>query len=244
MQKTIIIPQLIYAFFRTAVKDIQSSSALTKEQNTLLQEYSQLRTDYVLQEGWPIHDGGIDIDELDQDMTTHYVIAHTNRVIAGMRMTRTPSIQQSLSYRMWDNAVDRAEFEEACRASKEVIDTVNKNEIWDITRLITESNILALKQPRSRALSRVGLFKILARGLSVSDTNDAWWVFTTTERMMKFMKKNGFDVTVVATLKISETDESLSSLCLVQPSAVAHSLKKKAPWLYMIARIESKGRLT
>ncbi len=244
MQKTVRIPQLIYAFFRTSVDDLQNTYSLSSQQAKLLEEYSQLRTDYVLQEGWPIDDGGIDRDSFDQDPTTHYIVAYTNRVVAGMRMTNVASIEESLSYHMWDNAVDKISFKDSLKNSKSLLNKVNSGEIWDITRLVTESNILALKQPRSRALSRVGLFKILARGLSISTADDAWWVFTTTERMMGFMQKNGFDVTVIATLKISSTDDSLSSLCIVQPAVVARSLKKKSPWLHRIARSESKGRVS
>lgn len=243
MPRHLKILRLIRAFFKVSSQVVVNSEGLSTREVSLMQSYTQLRTDYVLQEGWPMHDGGIDVDEVDKQPSTRYIIATVHgRVVAGMRMAPVRSVEEALSYGMWDNAIERNQFDADVERYKYVIEQANNGEIWDITRLITEANILSVKHVVDRADSRIGLFKAMARGLSVSGVDTSvYWIFTTTEKMMRFMVRHGFEVTPITTARISHVDPGRSSLCIVRPQQVVKALKRQSPLLYMIARSESGG---
>jgi len=97
-----------------------SLCAFTKEQarqNPELQryydEFMQLRTDFVRQEGW-LPDQEHDHDAYDDDHETHYVISldEEGEVSAGLRLTRNLNLGDNLSLSMWDGPQARKHTQE------------------------------------------------------------------------------------------------------------------------------------
>lgn len=221
---------------------IASHSDATSQQIQLLEQYSQLRTDYVLQEKWPIHGSGIDLDIYDVASNNQYVIAYVkNRVVAGMRLTRVSSIVGSLSYSMWQFAEGREEFERQLAAQKESIHNVDPTNLWDVTRLISEASIIGEHSPLIRAHSKVGIFKAMAKAIKVTAKNEqTTWVFTVAEKMLHFMQKNSIEVEILASGKISKDDPSNSYLCITRPVRVLNSIAKTKPMLYLVVRRNAK----
>jgi N-acyl-L-homoserine lactone synthetase len=208
----------------------------------LLEAFTQLRTDYVLQENWPIHHSGVDFDEYDGHLDTQYVVASAgNQVVAGMRLTPVDNIESSMSFGMWNNADDKTSFQAQYQDSINKISIDEQEQLWDITRLVTEANILATQSTKKKVESRAGLLKILAAAATIKhDHKGAVWVFTTTQKMRQFMERNSFKVTVIASGVISKSDGYESSLCIIRPHEVISHLKRHKPVLYQIAQHESR----
>lgn len=209
----------------------------------LLESYTQLRTDYVLQENWPIHEGGIDFDEYDIRRDTIFVVAanRDNRVVAGMRLTPVSSLQGSLSYDMWRQSANFDDFSAQYHLAAQANPLMPHDYVWDVTRLVTEANILSSQDMQTKIESRIGLLKILARAAHIFPKgSNPVWVFTTTDKMARFMHRNEFRVTLFASGKISHTDEGISHFCIIRPQEVIAHLKKKKKIYYRIA--EREGR--
>lgn len=202
----------------------------------LMESFTQLRTDYVLQQVWPMADGGVDHDYYDRTATTVYVVGSIrDRVVAGMRLTPVKNVTDSLSYSMWHYALCRQEFLDSLAVNLPAAGISDHDSIWDVTRLITEANTIATSSPIVRAESRVGLLKILARAAHETDAESPIWIFTTTDQLLRFMRRNHFDVTVLAEGRISSHDAANSYFCIVRPKEVIQKLKKNSPILYLIA---------
>lgn len=224
---------------------ISSHGDATDQQLLLLQQYNQLRTEYVLQEKWPIHASGIDLDIYDVASHNHYVIAYVkNRVVAGMRLTRVSSVVGSLSYSMWQFAEEREKFEAQLAERHEYIKNLPTSNLWDVTRLVSESSILGEHSKLTRAHSKVGLFKAMAQGINVVSKNDeAIWMFTIAEKMLHFMQRNDIRVDVLAQARISTQDAGESYFCVVKPQEVLEVIAKKRPMLYLVVRsITKRGK--
>lgn len=236
--------RILFAHAYTYVKTYKFTMGDISLDNNLqlLEAFTQLRTDYVLQENWPIHHSGVDFDEYDVRLDTEYVVASAgNQVVAGMRLTPVDSIEESMSYDMWNYAGDRESFLIQFRNSMNQINIGKNEQLWDITRLVTEANILATRSSKKKVESRAGLLKILAAAATIKkDNKDTVWVFTTTQKMRHFMDRNSFKVSVIASGVISETDGYESSLCLIRPHEVIAHIKRHKPVLYQIAQHESR----
>jgi N-acyl-L-homoserine lactone synthetase len=236
--------RIYFAHAYTYVKTSKfTMGAVGEKQNLQLMEgFTQLRTDYVLQESWPIHHSGIDYDEYDGRLDTQYVVASVgNQVVAGMRLTPIDTIESSMSYDMWNNAGDKENFLLQFNTSMSNINFSEHEQLWDVTRLVTEANILATQSSKKKAESRAGLLKILAAAATIStDSKESVWVFTTTQKMRQFMDRNSFKVSVIASGTISESDGYESSLCIIRPHEVIAHLKRHKPVLYQIAQHESR----
>lgn len=232
--------QLAHAYSYVRVYSFTVADLETKRYLSPMQGFTQLRTDYVLQENWPIDASGIDVDEYDRTDSTRYVIATARgQVVAGLRLTPVSRIADSLSYRMWAHAYDL----EAKQALNEYVTHEVHSEdykLWDVTRLVTEANILATKNPRTRAESRAGLLKILAVAANLLDSKTPVWIFTTTGAMYRFMQRNAFHCEVIASGKISMDDEYESYLCVAKPIDIIRKLKESKPVLYGIARHQAR----
>lgn len=229
---------LLKASLDVKTVSITSHGNATEQQLLLLQQYNQLRTDYVLQEKWPIHASGIDLDIYDVASHNHYVIGHVkNRVVAGMRLTRVSSIVGSLSYSMWQFAEEREEFEARLALKHDYISRLDSSNLWDVTRLVSEASIIGEHSRLTRAHSKVGLFKVMAQGIKVVAKNEKpIWVFTVAEKMLHFMQRNDINVEILAHARISQEDVGESYFCIVRPLEVLELIAKKRPMLYLVVR--------
>ena len=216
---------------------IRSGSEISPAEMKLLEAYNQLRTDYVLQEKWPIHASGIDIDTYDVAANSLYVIAYVKeRVVAGMRATKVSSIFGSMSFGMWQFAVERESFDKQLEVHHDLLASFKPGEMWDITRLIAETSVMGRHDTQAKAYSKVGLLKVMSASVaSASSSPVSVWVFTTTQRMLRFMQKSNIKVHVLASAKISETDAAESVFCVVFPQEVFTELKRLDPVTHTIA---------
>lgn len=229
---------MIGAFLKVRVNDFYSRGNISAQELNLLESYSQLRTAYVLQEKWPLHHGGVDYDEYDAGIDSCYIVASEGQqVVAGMRLTRVNNINESLSYAMWQNAIDYDKFHQTVDGDIVLRDKLAGRQVWDVTRLITEASVLTLNTPRSRVYSRIGLFKIMARGVDVvSDEQDPVWVFTTTKKLVTFLQKMKFETGVIFQGRISASDSDDSYLCMVYPRQIMEQVHRTNKTLSLIAR--------
>lgn len=225
------------AALHVKTKIFQSGDAISPEDLQLLEAYNQLRTDYVLQEKWPIHASGVDLDTYDVAANSLYIIAHVkDRVVAGMRATKVSSLFGSLSYSMWQFAVDRELFDKQLESHSRILSSFVPGEMWDITRLIAETSVVGQHDTQSKAYSRVGLLKVMSASVvGATHSNKSVWIFTTTLRMLKFMQKNHITVHVLASARISENDENDSVFCVVYPREIIAELRKLDPLTHRLA---------
>lgn len=232
--------QFAHAYSYVRVFSFTGSDLETKRYASPMQGFTQLRTDYVLQENWPVDASGVDVDEYDKNDSTRYIVAVAKgQVVAGLRLTPVTSIESSLSYRMWERAYD-IDAKNALKNYAHTTSFQDGDQLWDVTRLVTEVNILATKNPRTKAESRAGLLKILAVAGSITNGKTPVWHFTTTGAMYRFMQRNKFHSKVVASGKISSDDEYDSYLCIARPGDIIRKLKKTKPLLYGIVLHQSR----
>lgn len=108
-----------------------SLCAFTREQaqqNPELQryydEFMQLRTDFVRQEGW-LPDQKYDHDVYDDNPETHYVVSLDEEaaVSSGLRLTRNVSLQDNLSLSMWHGPRTREHTQEEHDRLRERLET-------------------------------------------------------------------------------------------------------------------------
>lgn len=178
----------------------------------LLSDYTQLRTDYVLQEKWPIDASGVDIDTYDSAAPTYYVIAYsdsTKNVLAGLRLTRVSNLLGSLSYDMWKNAFQKEQFLIDMYKARETLAVLDKaggqGELWDVTRLITRIAVDGKYDRKEKVASKIAIVRLLGGALKVTGAN-AWWLFTVGEKLRKFMERNHLVAQDLSKAHISEHD--------------------------------------
>lgn len=238
MMKLAHIPPLAAAVIAVKTTVLRSGDDITSQDMRLLEAYNQLRTDYVVQESWPIHASGVDIDTYDVATSSTYVVAHVkDRVVAGLRATRVSSLFGSLSYSMWQFAIEREEFDSQLDEHMDLLDSLKGKEIWDITRLVAETSVLGNHSRLAKSYSKVGLLKAMAATVvAASNEQSTVWIFTTTDRMLRFMDKSNIKVHVLATAKISETDLAPTAFCLAYPRDIFSQLRKIDPITHSIAK--------
>jgi|GEM_PF-4768907 len=236
--------QTLQAYREVDVYYFRSQDAVSEYSIQLLESYNQLRTDYVLQKDWPMHESGIDMDVYDRFVKNYYVIAdHKNIAVAGLRATPVLSIEQSLSYTMWQNAIEYKSFRQQMNDYRKT-QTDEKYHMWDITRLITRTSVEHVDDPYLRTASRIGMFKVFAATVSVTDssTKPSIWYFTLTKEMYIFMHKINVEPFVIAKGKISHSDAAESYLCSLVPSQILSTLRGKNKTIYAIAKRQLKQK--
>lgn len=214
---------------------------LNPHQRALLAQYGQMRTDYVMQEGWPIHASGIDVDTYDTAADSYYVMAHAGHaIVAGMRLTNVSSPWGSLSYSMWHRAIDRPKFNASLRkAATQMADidrVASKGHLWDVTRLISASALGFETNARFRAESRIGVMMVMAAAVSITDEPSSYWIFTASAKAYRFMERNHFSPHVLAKGMISATDKEETYFCYLNPHDVIRELERKNPLVHRIAK--------
>ncbi len=215
--------------------------ALDTRQRDIFDQYGQLRTDYVLQEGWPIDASGVDIDVYDTAAESYYVIAHAGgTAYAGLRLTSITSLWGSLSYSMWSHAVERGQFD-AMLSQKlsdiKHIETVGQSgHLWDVTRLISAGALGIDNSQLFKSRSRVGVISAMAAAVTITDDPLSCWIFTVSAGALRFMRRNGFAPHVLAHGKISEEDVDHAYFGYVNPHEVLDQMRKSSATTYRFAR--------
>ncbi len=224
---------------------IASKSTLTDSHLHLLTGYNQLRTDYVIQEGWPISKDMIDQDVYDHEIDSMYIIAYQrDYVLAGMRVTRVQSLEESLSYGMWQGVVEKDSFDSQIVSAQNRINQLHDYEIWDLTRLVTDVSILGDYTLRKRVTSRMGLYKVMGSAMKVASGGEKTaWIFTTTLQMISFLDRLGVPYYVLCRAKISETDKAESVLSIIYPHQALETIKARNRFLHKIVNNHLKSKV-
>jgi N-acyl-L-homoserine lactone synthetase len=232
------IGNLLDAVYKIKTTIVRPWLATTPHQLRLLEAFTQLRTDYVRQENWPLHKSGVDIDTYDVAAQSHYVLAYQDDMVyAGMRITKVSSLLGSLSYDMWQYAIDKEKFEDLFIQNKELHDAIDSSELWDVTRLIAATSVTGEHTQQQKAFSRIALFKIMSAGVAIAAPSEkSIWVFTISERMLRYLRRNDIEAHVIAHGKISEIDSGESYLCVIRPRHTFDMMKKTNPPVYLIAK--------
>lgn len=229
MQKTKLLQSFflnIYALVRIRVLSMTSNSIITNRELYFLEQYSALRTEFANHYQWPIPHSGVDVDDYDSHTESTYIIAHLkNNVLAGVRFTKIPSVKDSLSLSMWQNAVDTLAIEDIELKCKQILQGKNV-ELWDVTRLMTYNGLKSERTKKERMLARCGVLKVLIEGYHVAGGQNHSWIFTVDSRMMKFLKKQDFPVHVLASGKISSVDTDVNYLCIIEPGIAMAAMKE------------------
>lgn len=214
---------------RVCVMDHRSDSAQAQD---FLRQYTQLRTDYVLQESWPIDTSGVDVDVYDTAVDSKYIIAFdekSQQVIAGARVTQVSSVAGSLSHDMWAMAYEKDKFLQGIIEYKGLMDCVDsaakEQRLWDVTRLITQTAVIGSYTKKQRIASRIGIVKTLA-GITHVTGEDAWWIYTVGDKMFKFMERNQLHAYAIATGHIAVDDSEQARFCLSHAGEALNHLKQ------------------
>ncbi len=215
--------------------------ALTPAQRGIFDQYGQLRTDYVLQEGWPIDASGVDIDVYDTAAESHYVIAYAGETAyAGLRLTNVTSLWGSLSYSMWSHAQERTQFDQMLSQKLSYIKHIEgvgkAGHLWDVTRLISAGALGMDSSQGFKARSRIGVISAMAAAVTITDDPMACWIFTVSASALRFMRRNGFAPHVLAHGKISEQDEEHAYFGYVNPHEVLKNVRRSSATTYRFAK--------
>jgi hypothetical protein len=212
-------------------------------------EYVTQRTHYARKNDWPVNNVHFDLDHYDENKNTRYVLVIKKKsnprvhVNSGMRLTRVNTMQDSLSYSMWDYAIEKEQFLRELELNSHLVDEINdaaaKNELWDLTRLMTHTALLDKKTWRDRSHTLAGLLVLLGSGVGYCGKN-AYWFFTCDSKFKRFLDRLGLDHTVIAHGKISESDKGDNYLCYSKIQPAFEKLYKEKPLIFFVARAGHK----
>src|SRR5688572_28986397 len=137
----------------------------------LVESYIKLRTEYGTKHHWPLNDDDVDIDRYDSDAQTSYFLAvqksgwGQKKLIAGTRLTKVGSLEDSLSLSMWAHAVDKPHVVSQMIDNKHDITHLKQmarvGNLWDLTRLVTEMSLHEKRSPQDKRATYVALLLIL-----------------------------------------------------------------------------------
>lgn len=220
---------------------INDATHVNEKERQLLESYTQLRTNYVLQEGWPIHASGVDVDVYDVAAASTYVLAHVGQnTLAGLRLTPISSIYGSLSYSMWQYAIDREEFERRLqlhhRQVQELEAAGGRGMMWDITRLISIGSFSNLVSARQKIESRIAVLKVMSAAAAIAGQHkDSVWIFMCSQRLYDYFHRNHIPFHSLASGTITAGDQSVTHFCYLYPASIIEGLKDTNPMAYRIA---------
>lgn len=248
--KTTSIFHAIIASRQIKTLVIRDVSHINEEERKLLELYNQMRTNYVQQEGWPIDASGVDIDVYDVAVSSVYVIAYINStVIAGMRLTPISSIYGSLSYSMWQHAIDRESFENRLQLHHVNISELeaagSRGQLWDISRLISIGSFVGPMSRKRKIESRIGVLKTMAAAVAVAGSHtDSMWIFTISQKVYDFFRRNHVPFHSLASGTITAGDQSITHFCYLYPQGIIDGLKDANPAAYRVAHKERQYHYT
>lgn len=214
-----------------------------------LEDLIKLRTKFVTLIGWfePLNADGtefIDGDRYDNDERTVHIADRNiddGRLKTGLRLTQVDSVEDSLSYSMFEDNdemihgltthVSVDEYGGVYRTIDDLNEAGKNGNLYDLTRLVNAFNkTMTLEQIQD------SMVKIFAYGAAVTSpdrTADAKahyqnlhnvrWVFTSTEFLVDQMTKMGLEYEVITHARISEKDTQDSYFCTVKPMQALRS---------------------
>ena len=212
-------------------------------------EYITQRTHYARKNDWPVNNVHFDLDDYDSISDTRYLLVIKKiknpgvKVLTGMRLTKVPKIQESLSFAMWDHAVEKEQFLRQINHHKSDIDLINRSgkhhDLWDLTRLMTHTGLLDKKTWRDRSSTAAALLALLGAGVGFC-SKEAYWIFTCDYKIKRFLDRLGLDHTVLAHGKISKSDKGDNYLCYSKVRPSFDKLYKEKPFIFVVARAGHK----
>lgn len=187
-------------------------SAVSLDTCDLFGAYMMHRREFIRSMNW-VSDSGLesytDIDEVDRHPSSIYVLASLDEPIrdtanhrddlvfaAGMRLTPYGCIEDSLSYRMLEDAPEMRD--EMSRSP--LINKINKSKgtIWDITRLVPMQAEPAHRRVEIAeiidAVNRIIGGAATATGIEQNDT----WIFLVHQQFRDFLDNQGFKYAILA----------------------------------------------
>jgi hypothetical protein len=166
-----------------------------------------LRKRFVERMGWlDYSQGETDRDRYDDEPGTHHVtsIDSAGNIVASLRLTETPTVEDSLSWSMLSEAAKQ-------QASQSGLMPVPGREIMDMTRLVVD--VRASEEDRIREIAR-----ILGEAVKLSDDNTTW-VFTLERHFAAFLGSMNVPFKVIAS-GLSSTEKGDDVLfCRIDPVA-------------------------
>lgn len=218
----------------------------SEKDRELYDRFLALRLAYVTGMGW-LSDLESDVDRYDVDSSTLNMMrlvgdtdAHScPSVQAGMRLTKVPSLFDSLTWEMLVSDPERQTqiivdnfdlIRETGLASTPAradsppgISTHSSTDIWDITRLVAplDGSVGAAAVVRS-IYELIGMATFTT---VIEPSADPVWIFLTTATMKRLFDAAGMDVKVLWSGKVNPADASESYLCISQPHAAYAKFK-------------------
>ena len=230
------------AYIRIDTYALHSKSVTDEKHIRLLESYNNLRTKFVNDQNWPLHESGIDRDQYDHHENNLYIVgAVADKTVAGLRLTPIASAHDCLSYGMWQGASEREKFDDKFEDFFRKID-FESTRVWDVTRLVTEASVSYLPNRYDRVVSRVAMLRVLAVAAVMTSKRKGVWVFTVTEKMYRFIETTRFPVNLIVRGIISEDDDGPSYFCWLDPSQALASLKRINPFFHLMAKHEKFSR--
>lgn len=172
-----------------------------------------------------------DADPYDADPNTTYLVKTADQdgsgdrsFVAGMRLTKVNSVEESMTWNMLRNRPDiqeeiSAKHGEAIKS----LDAIAENEaLWDLTRLV--SQVDGSVSPRECA---AGVQEVFGAGVTMSTQNseNTKWLFLTTASFKRFLDVSGVVSEELYSGVITQGDKEESVMCLVDPAAAYEQLK-------------------
>lgn len=157
------------------------------------------RLDFVRAMKWLVEED--DNDRYDGIPETYHFTKRTGEgVLATMRLTQVPSIQESLSYGM---LADSEAFQAAVAAKQTI---VSDGQLWDLTRLCFPTD-----NSQSSAAIENGMVELFGMGeyiskLQAEEDEKIYWMFTTTPWMMRFFNDHGIECEQLGRGRLANTD--------------------------------------
>lgn len=222
--------------FRLEVISNKPVGSLSSSENERLDEWLELRTAYVLKEGWLtpedlVHQNGsvVDKDKYDGSGPITYNTLMTNSegdLLTGARFTLPESPEELLSRDMFERSPETQEEIDRALRDIDAETLVKEGRLWDMTRLTVnpEANVKDQLQ---------GMMRIFGAGvpLTESEKGPSSWIFTTTSNVLKLLGRNGIGpINVIASTDLEnhagQTEETM--ICMLNAQEAFSSVMERA----------------
>jgi hypothetical protein len=186
-------------------------------------------------------------DAYDSDQETlHFMISdhETGEIMAGLRLTPVLSVEDSLSWSMFENAPEMRTqaYGHINRTGQNSIDDLNeaaaRGDLWDLTRLVTPEP--TTKEQAEKLMASIMELFATSYGAqrrfkqNPEDWDGIRWMFTGTDSLVFGLKHLGIQHEVIASGLINEEDAKnnpdggKSNFCTVKPESAARYLREQA----------------
>ena len=198
-------------------------------QNTeLLNKMLPIRAEFVQAMNWrerdPNYDDRDEYDDLDETLHLSLTDRETGELIAGLRLTRVPSVEESQSWimlsdnpQMIESALDHVD--EQGRNTVELLnETAKRGNLWDLTRLVCP-----LDENADRKKIVAGIMELFAVGYGTirqntldDEQDDVRWICAATDLVKMTAENLCLDFASAASGRVNKKDYMDTHFCVVK----------------------------